>query len=266
MKNIIPVSTITRRLERLPRYSKQAVLGAIADLKSMVGGVIYRYPRPALTVDAVVFGLDDEGLKVLLIQRKYEPFKDCWAFPGGFFDVTKDRNADEAVARELREETTLTGLFLEQLYTFSDKERDPREHVVSVAYYCLVRPEQLKPIGSDDAKEAGWFLLEDIPELAFDHQKILETALARLRAKVRYQPIGFELLPKEFTLSALQKLYESILQVPLDKRNFRKRIEATGVLEPLDDYSETAGKPARLYRFDHEAYQRLVKSGFNFEV
>lgn len=269
MKNIIPVNKVLRKLENLPRYSKPAVLDAIKELKSLAGGFIYKYPRPALTVDAVVFGLGAEGLKLLLIQRKYEPFANCWALPGGFFDVSRDQNADEAVARELQEETTLTGLFLEQLYTFSDKERDPREHVVSVAYYCLVKPDQLKPVGKDDAKEADWFLVDELPELAFDHHKIVATALERLRGKVRYQPIGFELLPEKFTLVQLQEMYEAILGRTLDKRNFRRKILQMEILVPLEEYAErgtTGGPRPRLYSFDEKQYQLMVESGFNFEV
>lgn len=225
----------------------------------------YEYPRPALTVDAVVFGVD-EGLKLLLIKRRDEPFKNCWALPGGFVDVDLDDTAEEAVARELWEETALHGLYLEQLYTFSKKGRDPRERVVSVAYYGLVKPDSLKPMAGDDAKEVRWFRVDKLPKLAFDHKEIVEVGLSRLRGKVRYQPVGFELLPEEFTLADLQNLYESILQRKLDAGNFRKKIVATGVLSPLDFERLTGGRPARLYKFDQSQYDLMVKNGFNFEV
>lgn len=226
----------------------------------------YEYPRPALTVDAVVFGVDEEGLKLLLIERRDDPFKDCWALPGGFVDVDLDNTAEDAVARELREETALSNLYLEQLYTFSKRGRDPRERVVSVAYYGLVRPKDLKPTAGDDAKEVEWFRVDKLPKLAFDHKDIVKVGLDRLRGKVRYQPVGFELLPKEFTLGDLQHLYESILQRKLDRRNFRKKIQDTGVLKELDFEVGTRGRPARLYKFDQEQYNRKVKAGFNFEV
>jgi 8-oxo-dGTP diphosphatase len=219
-----------------------------------------------MTVDAVIFGVDDKGLKILLIRRRDEPFKDYWALPGGFLDVDRDDNADDAVARELREETSLTDLYLEQLYTFSQKGRDPRERVVTVAYFGLVRPEALKPVAGDDAKEVKWFSVKRLPKLAFDHKEIVRTGLERLRAKVRYQPVGFELLPEEFTMSQLQHLYECLLGRSLDKRNFRKKIQATGVVAETEYVLPGKGRPATLYRFNAEEYRRKVQAGFNFEV
>src|SRR5580692_9788405 len=153
----------------------------------------YQYPRAALTVDCVVFGLDEAELKVLLIQRGLEPFKGRWALPGGFVRV--DETLDEAARRELDEETGLKNVFLEQLYTFGAVERDPRERVVSVAYYALVQLAEHPPTGASDASEAAWFPAARPPGLAFDHAEILKTAAERLRGKVRYEPIGFELLP-----------------------------------------------------------------------
>lgn len=229
----------------------------------------YKYPRPALTVDAVVFGLDEEGLKILLIQRRDEPFKDMWALPGGFLDVDQDDTAEDAVARELQEETALENIFLEQLYTFSKVGRDPRERVVSVAYYGLVKPDLLKPVAGDDAKEVEWSPVDDLPELAFDHKDIVEMGLARIRGKVRYQPIGFELLPEKFTLVQLQEMYEFILGRPLDKRNFRRKILQMEILVPLEEYADrgsTGGPRPQLYSFDEKQYHLMVESGFNFEV
>lgn len=226
---------------------------------------LYDYPSPAVTVDGVVFGLSDDlnDLLLLLIKRKHDPFEGCWAIPGGFVD-DMDEDLDEAVRRELEEETKTTGIFLEQLYTFGAPRRDPRMRVVSIAYYALVKASKLDPQPGSDAKEAQWFKISELPELAFDHQKIIDTALQRLRAKVKYQPIGFELLSEEFTLGELQAMYEAILGRTLDKRNFRKKIENLTILKPLDKYG--GKRRARLYRFNVEAYERLVKSGYYFEV
>ena len=154
----------------------------------------YEYPRPALTVDAVVFGFDDQDLKILLIQRGAQPFAGRWALPGGF--VHMDETLEEAVRRELQEETGLQKVFLEQLYTFGATDRDPRGRVVSVAYYALTKLADHHVLAATDAKDAAWFPLADLPPLAFDHERILETAHRRLQVKVRYQPIGFELLPR----------------------------------------------------------------------
>ncbi|HOF89986.1 MAG TPA: NUDIX hydrolase, partial [Armatimonadota bacterium] len=169
----------------------------------------YAYARPALTVDCVVFGYDAEALQVLLIQRDLEPFIGKWALPGGFVRV--EETLDDAARRELREETGLADLYLEQLYTFGALARDPRERVVSVAYYALVELFSHPVRAATDARDAAWFPVADTPPLAFDHADILAVAHARLRGKVRYQPIGFELLPEKFTLTQLQRLYETIL-------------------------------------------------------
>lgn len=223
----------------------------------------YEYPRPALTVDCVVFGAADDGLKLLLIERAVEPFKGRYALPGGFVDM--DETTEEAARRELEEETGLKASFLEQLYTFSRVDRDPRERVVSVAYFALVRPSAV--VGGDDAASAQWVDADELPPLAFDHDEIVQVALERLRAKIRYQPIGFELLPPKFTLGQLQRLYEDILGRALDKRNFRKAILRMGVLDELDEVEEgVSHRPPRLYRFNKAAYKRLAKQGFNFEI
>jgi len=225
----------------------------------------YDYPRPALSVDCVVFGLDEENLQVLLIQRDIEPHRGVWALPGGFVRV--DEELDAAALRELREETGLERVFLEQLYTFGALGRDPRERVVSVAYYALVKLMDHRVQAATDARDAAWFAVDELPTLAFDHAEILATALARLRGKVRYQPIGFELLPPKFTLSQLQHLYEAILERPLDKRNFRKKVLSLELLEELDEVQQdVAHRAARLYRFDERRYKKLVKQGFNFEI
>jgi 8-oxo-dGTP diphosphatase len=225
----------------------------------------YKHPRPALAVDCVVFGIDDEDLKVLLIQRDIEPFEGHWALPGGF--VHMKESLPEAALRELREETGLQRVFLEQLYSFGDVDRDPRGRVVSVAYYALVRLLDHKVQAATDARDASWFPVWDTPSLAFDHERILETALQRLKGKVRYQPIGFELLPKKFTLSQLQGLYETILERELDRRNFRKKILSMDILEELDEVQQdVAHRAARLYRFNERKYKKLVKAGFHFQI
>ncbi len=225
----------------------------------------YEYPRAALTVDCVVFGLDEGELKVLLIQRGLEPFKGLWALPGGFVRVTE--TLDEAARRELAEEAGLTEVFLEQLYTFGEVNRDPRERVVSVAYSALVKLAAHKAAAASDASDARWFPVSQIPRLAFDHGTILEAGLTRLQGKVRYQPVGFELLPRKFTLSQLQHLYEAILETKLDKRNFRKKVLSFGLLVPLKETQMTGRhRPAQLFRFDADKYEKLKKRGFNFEV
>jgi 8-oxo-dGTP diphosphatase len=201
----------------------------------------------------------------MLIQRALSPFEGKWALPGGF--VRLDETVAEAARRELEEETGLRDVFLEQLYTFSAVDRDPRERVVSVAHYALVNLRDHSVHAATDASAAAWFGVHDVPTLAFDHAEILQTALERLRGKLRYQPIGFELLPKKFTLSQLQRLYELVLERELDKRNFRKRVLAMDLLVELDEVEQdVAHRAARLYRFDERKYKRLLKQGFNFEL
>lgn len=230
----------------------------------------YQYPRPALTVDIVLFALGTQesgelDLQVLLIERDLAPFEGEWALPGGFVRV--DETLDDAARRELVEETGLTEIYLEQLYTFGALGRDPRERVVTVAYYALVNPAGHKVEASTDARRAGWFSVTDLPPLAFDHAEILKSALERLRNKVRYQPIGFELLPERFTLRQLQQMYEVILGRELDKRNFRKKVLATGILKETTAVQQgVAHRAARLYRFDKRRYDLMVKRGIDFEV
>ena len=225
----------------------------------------YEYPRAALTVDCVVFGFDEGELKVLLIERGQEPFKGRWALPGGFVRV--EETVDDAARRELVEETGLKNVFLEQLYTFGTVNRDPRERVVSVAYYALVKLSDHRARAATDAANAEWFPVSKVPALAFDHAGILATALARLKGKVRYEPIGFELLPPKFTLSQLQHLYEAVLETDLDKRNFRKKVLGFGLLVPLRQTQMTGRhRPAQLFSFDTEKYEKLKKRGFNFEI
>lgn len=225
----------------------------------------YEYPRPALTVDCVVFGFDEGELKVLLIQRALEPFRGKWALPGGF--VRTDETLEEAARRELEEEAGLKDVFLEQLYTFGAVKRDPRERVVSVAYYALVQSAAHATRAATDATEARWFAVSQVPKLAFDHAEILAAGLQRLQGKVRYQPIGFELLPAKFTLSQLQHLYEAVLETELDKRNFRKKVLSYGLLVPLQETLMVGRhRPAQLFRFNTDKYEKLKKKGFLFEM
>ena len=225
----------------------------------------YDYPRPALTVDCVVFGLDDEDLKVLLIQRDLAPFEGRWALPGGFVRI--DETLEEAALRELKEETGIQNVYLEQLFTIGALQRDPRERVVTVAYYALVKLSDHQVRAATDARNAAWFSVDDVPALAFDHKKILGLAHERLRGKVRYQPIGFELLPAKFTLSQIQHLYEIVLDRPIDKRNFRKKILSMDILVELNEVeTDVSHRAARLYKFDRKKYDRLTRRGFNFEI
>ncbi|QDT29217.1 Bifunctional NMN adenylyltransferase/Nudix hydrolase [Gimesia panareensis] len=225
----------------------------------------YEYPRAALTVDCVVFGLDEDDLQVLLIQRDLPPFEGDWALPGGF--VRLEETLDEAALRELSEETGLKNVYLEQLYSVGTVNRDPRERVVTVAYYALVNLTDHRVQAATDARNAAWFAVDDVPSLAFDHDQILKMAHERLRGKVRYQPIGFELLPPKFTLRQIQHLYEVILDRQLDKRNFRKKILSMGILVELDEVeTDVAHRAARLYQFDRRKYKRLTKQGFHFEI
>lgn len=225
----------------------------------------YSHARPALTVDCVVLGLDEADLKVLLIQRDLEPFAGRWALPGGF--VHLDETLDQAARRELQEESGLTKVFLEQLYTVGDVDRDPRERVITVAYFALVRLSDHQVQAATDARNAAWFAIDDLPRLAFDHETIVAMALQRLQGKVRYQPIGFELLPPKFSLTQLQRMYEIILERELDKRNFRKKVLSLDILQDLDEVEQdVAHRAARLYRFDERKYRQKVKDGFNFEL
>jgi 8-oxo-dGTP diphosphatase len=225
----------------------------------------YEYARPALTTDCVVFGLDEEDLKILLIQRALPPFENEWAVPGGFIRVGEDINT--CARRGLEEETGLKNVYLEQLATIGTPDRDPREHVVTIAYFALVNLIDHPPTAATDARNAAWFSFDDLPPLAFDHEKILKLARERLRGKVRYQPIGFELLPKKFTLTQLQHLYELILEQPLDKRNFRKKVIKLGILAETNEVEkDVARRAARLYRFDRSRYRKLQKQGINFEL
>jgi len=187
----------------------------------------YRYEHMAVTTDCVIFTFEDRQLKVLLIRRGGEPYKGQWAFPGGFLKMNE--NAKEGALRELREETSLTPSAIEQLGVFSDVNRDPRERVITIAWYALVRPSDV--LGGDDADEARWFPVNNLPPLAFDHSQILNAAMERLRRDIHFQPVGFDLLGEEFSIPELQAIYEAILGVKFDRRNFQRKILSSGILE-----------------------------------
>lgn len=222
----------------------------------------YKYPHPAVTSDCVIFGFDGVAIKVLLIQRGIEPYKDKWAFPGGFMQI--DETAEECAKRELEEETGLKTTSVEQFYTFSDVNRDPRERVITVAHYALVRLEEVK--GGDDAKSAQWFAMNDIPSLAFDHDRILRMAINRLKERICFEPIGFELLPEIFTMSALQNLYEAILEMKFDRRNFYNKMLKLGILSEAEERPKNASRRTPIkYRFNAKKYAELKQKGFRLE-
>ena len=223
----------------------------------------YKYPRPAVTTDCVIFGYDvKEGLSVLLIKRGIEPFKDHWAFPGGF--IRMDEDAETGARRELREETGLETSCIEQFGCFSEINRDPRDRVITIAYYALVKKSEVA--GGDDASEAHWFPIDNVPPLAFDHDRILRVALKTLKEKIHFMPIGFELLPSVFTMPQLQELYESILEVKFDRRNFSNKMLKLGILTAAGERPKNAGTRIPVtYKFNEESYAELKSKGFRLE-
>ena len=219
-----------------------------------------------LAVDAIVFGYENKELYILLIKQKYAPFKNQWALPGGL--VKNDESLQEAVHRELKEETGIQVDYLEQLYTFGDDvNRDPRNRVVSVAYFALANPDKLILKADTDALDAQWFALKDMPKLAFDHEHIVQVAKARLQAKIHYEPIGFDLLKPEFPFSDLEHLYKTILERDIDRRNFRKKILSFGIVEETDKiHKPSAGRPSKLFRFNKEKYKTLKTGRFHLDI
>lgn len=215
-----------------------------------------------VTVDIVIFTLRRASLQVLLVKRGVPPFEGQYAIPGGF--LREGESLEEAALRELYEETGVRNVFLEQLYTFGDPARDPRGRVITVAYYALMGSGKLSLQAGADAAEARWFPTQQLPHLAFDHKAIIEYAVERLRNKVEYTTVGFQLLPEKFTLGELQGVYEAILGRRLDKRNFRRKIAILGILKPLREWQDTGHKPAQLFRFAAKRFERLKDKGILF--
>lgn len=199
----------------------------------------YKYPHPSVTTDCVIFGFDGSRLKVLLVERGVEPFKGKWALPGGFLRM--DESAEQGALRELQEETGLKTAYIKQFHTFTDPDRDPRERVITIAYYALVCLQDV--VAGDDAARAGWFALNEVPSLAFDHDRILRTALQEIRRQIHFEPVGFELLPPEFTVKELQLLYEAILDVKFDRRNFYKKMQHLELLTQVKTSVEERRQP-----------------------
>ena len=222
----------------------------------------YDYPHPAVTTDCVIFGFVGSDLEVLLIGRGIEPFKGKWALPGGFLKL--DETAHEGALRELEEETGMKNAYIRQFHTFTEPGRDPRERVITIAHYALVRLQEVK--GGDDAAQARWFTMDEIPPLAFDHDRILRMAQKMLRERIHFEPVGFELLPETFTMKQLQNLYEAILDVHFDRRNFAKKMSHLGLLIQPEDMVRTSPKrESQLLRFNKEKYDELKQKGFRLE-
>jgi 8-oxo-dGTP diphosphatase len=216
-----------------------------------------------VTVDVVIFALRDWELQVLLIRRGIPPFEGRWALPGGF--VLEPESVEAAARRELEEETGVRDVYLEQLYTFGDPDRDPRGRVVTVAYYALLTTAAAPIVAGSDAGGAKWLPARKHPPLAFDHERILDYALERLVSKLEYTTVGFQLLPKKFTLGQLQRVYEAVLGRPLDKRNFRRKLALLDILTPLHEWvREGPSRPAQLYRFSARRFERLRDRGILF--
>jgi ADP-ribose pyrophosphatase YjhB (NUDIX family) len=219
--------------------------------------------RVHVTVDIVIFTIRADLLNVLLVRRGVPPFEGRWAIPGGF--VREAESLEAAALRELEEETGVRDVYLEQLYSFGDPRRDPRGRVITVAYYALIAADRPAPVGGSDAAAARWWPTADLPPLAFDHDAILKYGIERLRNKLEYTTVGFQLLPRKFTLTQLQRVYEAILDRQLDKRNFRRKIELLGILTPLKEWlREGASRPARLYEFSARRFEKLKDKGIIF--
>lgn len=231
-------------------------------MKKEKGEYTYPFPRPSVTTDCVIFGYDGKDIKLLLVERGIPPFKGMWALPGGYLQM--DEDAIDGAKRELYEETGLRDAYIEQFRTFAAVDRDPRGRVITIAHLALVKISEVK--AGDDAAKAQWFSLKDVPQLAFDHDMILREAMKALRQKIHFEPVGFELLPEVFTMPQLQHLYESILDVRFDRRNFASKMLHLGILD--DTGSRKSGAPTRIpatYRFNKDNYDALKSKGFRLE-
>lgn len=222
----------------------------------------YDYPRPMVATDCVIFGFDGEKMQVLLMKRAEEPYKDCWVLPGGFLKM--DESAEDSAAEMLLSKTGLRDTYMEQFHTFSAPERDVRGRVISIAYYALVRKQEVRE--GANAADVDWFSLDKLPELHFDHRQILDMALEKLRERIMFKPVGFELLPEKFTMKELQSLYQAILGVEFDRRNFSKKLLHIGLLIDLDEQTKSSPKRmSKLYKFNSESYDKLKEKGFRLE-
>lgn len=220
---------------------------------------------PSLSIDCVIFGYEAEKLKILLIERNINPDKGLWALPGGF--ILESENLRDAAIRILQEMTGLEKIYLEQLHTFGRIDRYPTKRVITIAYYALIHAKQDTLQAGKEATNVEWFSVKTIPNLAFDHRRIVDMAYERLKRKMRIEPVGFELLPEKFTLSQIHRLYETILDIKLDKPNFRRKFEKMNLLIPLDETQKgVAHRAARLYSFDPKVYEYLKNKGFVFEI
>jgi len=227
--------------------------------------VVSEYFNFGLSVDCVVFGYQAGEVRVLLIERGAEPYKGSWALPGDLVDM--DTDLKESAVKVLQNLTGLSDIFMEQFFTFGSVNRHPLGRVATVGYYSLVNGDNYEPVASSWARETKWYNIKDLPELAFDHKRILEKGIRTLKRRVRYRPVGFELLPTKFTLFELQDLYEALLNEKFDKPNFRKKILGMNLLIKLDEVqSNVSHRPAKLYRFDEDRYNQLRKEGFNFDI
>jgi 8-oxo-dGTP diphosphatase len=203
------------------------------------------YDKPSVTVDIVIFTMQNNELKVLLIKRGLEPFKDKWAIPGGF--VRMNESLEDAAIRELKEETGVKDVYLEQLYSFGNPKRDPRGRVITISYMALINSEKIKLKAATDVSAVQWFSIKNIPNLAFDHKKILDYSLKRLKWKFEYTTVAFSLLPKEFTLGEVQNIYEVVFNQQFDKRNFSKKILSLNILKEEAIKRDVSHRPPQLY-------------------
>lgn len=215
-----------------------------------------------VTVDVVIFTVRDGALHVLLVRRAAAPYAGRYAIPGGF--VHEDESLEAAALRELAEETGVRDIYLEQLYSFGDPGRDPRGRVVTVAFFALIASAHRRLAAGTDAADARWFPTSALPALAFDHRRIVDYAVERLRNKLEYTTVGFQLLPEKFTLGELQNVYEAILAKRIDKRNFRRKIQLLGILTALRESRATGRRPAQLYRFSARRFEKLKDKGILF--
>jgi len=206
---------------------------------------IHKYEKPSVTVDTVIFTIQNNGLKVLLVKRNISPFKDKWAIPGGFVRINE--SLEDAAKRELQEETGVKNVYLEQLYTFGETKRDPRGRIITVSYIALVNSDKIKLQASTDVAEAQWVAIFRLPSLAFDHKKIIDYAIRRLRWKFEYTAVAFSMLPEKFTMRQLKDLYEIVFDKRFDKRNFNKKILSLNILKKEEIKKDVSYRPPQLY-------------------